>query len=145
SRPRRAYRYPTAPICRAARMTPPVRPEDLARFVPVFLAKRMATNPTPLAAAEAEAAHAAVLFADISGFTALSERLAANGAEGVEELTRALNAYFGKLIDVITAHGGDVVKFAGDAMLAFWPVSEAELPRAARVVARCGLDLQAAV
>jgi class 3 adenylate cyclase len=57
----------------------------------------------------------------ISGFTALSERLAERGPEGVEELTQVLNAYFGQLIDLITAHGGDVVKFSGDALLAFWP------------------------
>jgi predicted ATPase/class 3 adenylate cyclase len=127
-------------------MTPPVRPEDLARFVPAFLANRVTASPSPPAAAGVDSAHAAVLFADISGFTALSERLAAQGAEGVEELTRVLNAYFGKLLDVITTHGGDVVKFAGDALLAFWPVVvEAELPRTARTAARCGLELQSAI
>ena len=74
----------------------------------------------------------AVLFADISGFTALSERLAAKGADGVEELTQILNAYFGRLIEVIVDHGGDVVKFAGDALLAFWPVrTQHDLPAAA--------------
>src|SRR5687768_11942057 len=107
---------------RAVRMIPLVRPDDLARFVPTFLARRMATHTAPLTEAESESAYGAVLLAAISGFTALSERLAAKGAEGVEELTRALNAYFGKLIDIITAYGGDVVKFAGDALLAFWPV-----------------------
>ncbi|HEY2785035.1 MAG TPA: adenylate/guanylate cyclase domain-containing protein [Fimbriiglobus sp.] len=127
-------------------MTLPVRPEDLARFVPVFLASRVSANPAPPTAATAESTHAAVLFADISGFTALSERLAARGAEGVEELTRALNTYFGKLLDVITTHGGDVVKFAGDALLAFWPVAtEAELPRATRTAAWCGLEVQTAI
>jgi class 3 adenylate cyclase/tetratricopeptide (TPR) repeat protein len=143
---RRTDRYPTAQLYRVARMTPPVRPEDLARFIPAFLAAKAAADPAPPAAAGTEPAHAAVLFADISGFTALSERLAASGAEGVEDLTRALNAYFGKLIDVITAHGGDVVKFAGDALLAFWPVAaEAELSRVARTAARCGLDVQSAI
>lgn len=119
-----------------------VRPEDIARFVPAFLARRMAANPVAPAAA-GEAAHGAVLFADISGFTALSERLAARGADGVEELTQILNAYFGRLIDIIAAHGGDVVKFAGDALLAFWPVgSEAEVEGVARIAARCGLRVQ---
>jgi len=59
-------------------MTPPVRPEDLARFVPTFLATRIAASSSPPTAG-AEPAHAAVLFADISGFTALSERLAGQG------------------------------------------------------------------
>lgn len=123
-----------------------VRSEDIARFVPAFLAKRMTANPAPMTAATGEAAHGAVLFADISGFTALSERLAAKGAEGVEELTQVLNAYFGRLIDIIALHGGDVVKFAGDALLAFWPVAaEAEVASVAQVAAQCGLRVQQAL
>jgi class 3 adenylate cyclase/tetratricopeptide (TPR) repeat protein len=120
-----------------------VRPEDIARYVPAFLARRMIERPEPPTGPMGEAAHGAVLFADISGFTALSERQAARGAEGVEELTQILNAYFGRLIDVIAAHGGDIVKFAGDALLAFWPVdSESGVERAARTAARCGQAVQ---
>jgi len=55
--------------------------------------------------------------ADISGFTALSERLAAYGREGAEELTNLLNQCFGGMIEIIDAHGGDVLKFGGDALL----------------------------
>lgn len=55
--------------------------------------------------------------ADISGFTALSERLAAYGREGAEELTELLNRCFGGMIDVVDAEGGDVLKFGGDALL----------------------------
>jgi predicted ATPase/class 3 adenylate cyclase len=127
-------------------MSSSVRPEDVARYVPAFLRARTATYTDPLTDATAEAAYAAVLFADISGFTALSERLAAKGADGVEELTQALNSYFGKMIEVVTAHGGDVVKFAGDAMLAFWPVNtERELEAVTGVAASCGLDVQEAL
>ncbi len=127
-------------------MTPRVRSEDIARYVPAFLARRMVERPDPLADATGEAAHGAVLFADISGFTALSERLAARGAEGVEELTQVLNAYFGRLIEVIAEHGGDVVKFAGDALLAIWPAdSESGVERAARTAARCGRAVQTAL
>ena len=43
-----------------------------------------------------------------------------NDESAIEELTQVLNDYFGRLIDLITAHGGDVAKFAGDALLAFW-------------------------
>src|SRR5215218_5782473 len=68
---------------------------------------------------------AALLFADISGFTALTERLAQRGPAGVEELSRLLNTSFGQILDTIEAHGGDVVKFAGDALLAIWPVEDA--------------------
>ena len=55
--------------------------------------------------------------ADISGFTALSERLAAYGREGAEELTVLLNRCFGPMIEIVEAHGGDVLKFGGDALL----------------------------
>ena len=68
---------------------------------------------------------AAVLFADISGFTALTERLARTGPAGVEELTELLNDCFGRLVKLVVDHGGDVVKFAGDALLALWPADEA--------------------
>jgi predicted ATPase/class 3 adenylate cyclase len=99
------------------------------------------------AVAFSEVVPAAALFADISGFTSLSERLATRGGDGVEELTRILNAYFGRLISVVTSHGGDVVKFAGDALLAFWPVTddEAALDRAAHIAALCALEIQKSV
>lgn len=55
--------------------------------------------------------------ADISGFTNLSERLARLGNEGAEELTDLINECFGAMIGVAEAHGGDVLKFGGDALL----------------------------
>ena len=58
-----------------------------------------------------------VISADISGFTALSERLAGLGHEGAEELTDLLNRCFTQMIDASEANGGDVVKFGGDALL----------------------------
>ena len=54
---------------------------------------------------------------DISGFTALSERLAEKGREGAEELVRTISAIFARLIDAGERHGGDVLKFRGDALL----------------------------
>lgn len=58
-----------------------------------------------------------MLSADISGFTALSERLADKGREGAEELTRLINACFVALIDAAYGYGGEVLKFGGDAVL----------------------------
>lgn len=55
--------------------------------------------------------------ADISGFTALSERLAGHGREGAEDLTLLLNRCFGAMIEIVDEHGGDVLKFGGDALL----------------------------
>jgi class 3 adenylate cyclase/tetratricopeptide (TPR) repeat protein len=52
---------------------------------------------------------------DISGFTTLSEQLAAAGREGTEQLIATLSRIFTVLLPV-TDDGGDVVKFAGDAL-----------------------------
>ncbi|HVS31975.1 MAG TPA: adenylate/guanylate cyclase domain-containing protein [Thermoanaerobaculia bacterium] len=127
------------------RETESLQPQDLVRYVPRHVISRIARGQS--AVAFGERMPAAALFADISGFTALSERLATRGGDGVEELTRILNTYFGRLIAAVTSHGGDVVKFAGDALLAFWPVENdgAALDTAARVAARCALAIQEAV
>lgn len=54
--------------------------------------------------------HGALLFVDISGFTILSQRLP------VDELRKHINGYFKKILDIVLKHGGDVIKFAGDAI-----------------------------
>ena len=51
---------------------------------------------------------AAVLWLDVSGFTALSEVLGEQGTAGAERLSELLNQRFGALIEVIVAHGGDI-------------------------------------
>ena len=87
--------------------------EDLASFVPRLVTARLEIDPSPPSQPVMEDWHAAVLFADISGFTRLAEALSQRGPAGTDELTRALNADIGCLIDVIGEHGGDIVKFAG--------------------------------
>ncbi|HEX7311596.1 MAG TPA: tetratricopeptide repeat protein [Gaiellaceae bacterium] len=57
---------------------------------------------------------------DISGFTALAEHLSAKGKAGAEELVQRISACFDGLIDVAERHGGDVLKFRGDALLLFF-------------------------
>lgn len=90
--------------------------DTLTSYVPALIVRRLIANPAPIS----ERFPAAVLFADISGFTPLTEQLAQQGPLGSEILTRELNAYFGQLINLITVYGGDVVKFAGDALTALW-------------------------
>ncbi len=88
----------------------------------------------------------ALLFADISGFTALTEKLAEQGPGGMEQLTQILNAYFGHLIATIDSHGGDIIKFAGDAMLAVWPaIDGVALVDCQRAALQCGLASHAAL
>ncbi len=60
---------------------------------------------------------ASLLGLDISGFTALSERLAARGRLGAEELITLISRCYSGLIDIGGRYGGDVLKFRGDALL----------------------------
>jgi hypothetical protein len=61
-------------------------------------------------------------FLDISGLTVLCERYSNVGKTGTDQLIKALNQYMGALVARILAHDGDVLKFAGDAILAVWLV-----------------------
>ena len=60
---------------------------------------------------------ATLVFADISGFTALTERLARRGRIGAEELIETLNRVFGGMLTQAGARGGELLKFGGDALL----------------------------
>lgn len=60
---------------------------------------------------------ASLCFVDISGFTALSERLARRGRVGAEELTEVLNHVFSRMLKIAYAQGGSLLKFGGDALL----------------------------
>ena len=55
-----------------------------------------------------------VLFADVRGFTQISEQMDA------EPLVALLNQLFTPMTDTIVAHGGTIDKFMGDAVMAFW-------------------------
>lgn len=118
--------------------------DTFASYVPTLTLNHIAADPAPLIAPKLEQFPAAILFADISGFTALAEALGKQGPAGAEELGGILNDYFGQLTALIAEHGGDVVKFAGDALLAIWPVGkdDADLRTAAIRAAQCGLVAQ---
>ena len=58
-----------------------------------------------------------LVFADVSGFTALAEKLARGGKVGAEALTGVLNDLFGRLLAAAGNYGGDCLKFGGDALL----------------------------
>ena len=107
-------------------MSDPGLTQLLASFVPKLIQKRVIEDPKPIESPVAQNFPAVVLFADISGFTVLTERLAEKGPLGVETLARILNEYFGQLIDIVYEYGGDVVKFAGDALIAVWPIATRE-------------------
>ena len=83
------------------------------------------------------------MFADVSGFTALSEKLQAKGGvEGVEILTQIINDYFAKMLEIIAKSDGQLLKFAGDALLAFFPERMNERMDEAEKAIRTGLRMQ---
>jgi class 3 adenylate cyclase/tetratricopeptide (TPR) repeat protein len=61
-----------------------------------------------------------LLFVDVAGFTALSERLAKTGRAGAEELTDLLNGAFARLLAAAYENGGSLLSFGGDALLLFF-------------------------
>ena len=79
-----------------------------------------------------------MVFIDVSGFTALSERLARRGKAGAEELTDVLDTIFTRLLTRAWDLGGGLVKFGGDALLLLF--TGADHPRRACAAA---FDLRA--
>ena len=65
-----------------------------------------------------------VLFADISGFTNISEACAIHGIRGNEELAFCINRYMEGMVKNLAKYGGDIIKFVGDAMIVMWPRSK---------------------
>jgi len=126
--------------------------DTLGPYVPALIIRRLAANPRPIRQPTAERLSAVVLFADITNFTALADQISQPGVVASEQLAALLNSCFSRLIDIIEAHGGEVTKFAGDALIALWPVpdnvvrlgSEAHssLLNMALRAARCSLDIQ---
>jgi adenylate cyclase len=65
-----------------------------------------------------ESMHAAIWLSDLRGFTALSDRLPA------ETVVDILNRYFDCQVTAIRKHGGEVLKYMGDGLLAVFPIDE---------------------
>jgi class 3 adenylate cyclase len=82
-----------------------------------------------------------LLFADVSGFTALTERYS-NHREGVSGLTHALNGYISAICQKILENGGDILKFAGDAILALWKCDRTMLADCIALATHCSLEIQ---
>ncbi len=79
------------------------------------------------------------LFADIAGFTSMSEAFAERRAAGAEELAGLLNGYFSAVVGSIRRWGGHVGKFGGDAVSA---VFEFEDGRGAARALACAFEIQ---
>lgn len=113
----------------------------LETFIPPDRRRSLAQNePLP------DRASGAVLFADISGFTPLTEAMTRvmGARRGAEELTKKLNAVYDALISQIDKYGGSVITFSGDAALSWFAETGSRAATAARVLA-CAVALQNAM
>ena len=109
---RQAARFAAAPMAvLAVRAT-------LMAALEAYLGRRSAARvlAAPLRRNIGETIQAALLYADLRGFTALSE------ANPPSVVIAALDAWFDRIAGAVHAFGGEVLKFIGDGILAIFPV-----------------------
>ena len=104
------------------------RPVDgLAPYVPALVADWLADEPHR----DYRQVDGTSVFADVSGFTALTERLAARGKAGAEEMGDLLNVVFEQVLTAAYDFGASLIKWGGDAVLLLFD-GEDHAQRAAR-------------
>lgn len=94
------------------------------RFIPRMLTRQLEESSEAGCVPTCFEVECAVLFLDLSGFVSLSsfldtleevdENISSHTGERVRKL---LNSYFEEVVDIFISYGGDVLKYAGDAIL----------------------------
>ncbi len=107
----------------------------LMRFFPPAAIEAIIRGRDALEARECEAT---ALFCDLSGYTALSSRMAP------KDVIRLLNAFFPVMAEIVFRHEGTLEKYIGDALLAVWGVPFPHEDDPERAV-RAAVDMQYAV
>jgi adenylate cyclase len=108
-----------------------------ARYVAPEVVDQLVRDPRQLALG-GETRELTVMFADVAGFTSLSE------GRKPHEIVELMNECFTALTTVIQGHGGTVDKFIGDAVMAFWNAPVDQPDHAARAC-RAARDLLSAL
>ncbi|MEP6569025.1 MAG: adenylate/guanylate cyclase domain-containing protein [Acidobacteriota bacterium] len=86
---------------------------NYSRFLPEYVVKQMLENPDSFKLGGVSQT-ITILFADIRGFTRISEHAAP------EKIVSLLNRYFSAMTDIIFAHGGTLDKYIGDGLMALF-------------------------
>src|SRR5579871_2461788 len=110
---RQAARFAAAPLAVIAARA------KLTAALEAYLGRRSAARvlAAPLRRAVGETIQAALLYADLRGFTALSDN------QPPAAVIAALDAWFDRIAGAVHAFGGEVLKFIGDGILAIFPIS----------------------
>jgi adenylate cyclase len=108
-----------------------------SQYVPPEVVARLVEQPD-LMRLGGEAREVTLMFTDLAGFTAMSERLSA------EQTVEVLSAYFDAMSSIVHRYQGTVDKFIGDAIMAFWGAPLADAAHAEHAV-RAAIDMQAAM
>ena len=132
--------------------------EATTSHLPAYLVEQVSANPVP-GLAGGQFVDGTLLFADISGFTAMSERLSQIGREGAEEVTVVVNRYFDVMLDILREYDGQLIRFGGDALLGLfaerplhtidedykdkWPFDE--VPNSATLAVQAAIKMQSSM
>ncbi|WP_420467796.1 AAA family ATPase [Panacagrimonas sp.] len=117
----------------------------LASYVPRLVRAHLAQDPGCVSR-RLTLRHAAVLLTDMQGFTRRVEQATAGGRAELEDLNAQIDRYFCGMIDIVHAHDGEVLAFAGDSMLCAWPAETPEhLPETAVLAGCAGQAIQRAL
>lgn len=99
--------------------------QALLSTVGTYLPRVILTDDQELQIGRGAFRHGTALFADVSGFTPLTERFSREiGREGAEEITLIVNRILEAMNGIAVRYGGDLLKFAGDAALSFYQGEE---------------------
>ena len=111
--------------------------ETIGRYLSDEIAQAVLADPDALALG-GERREVSVLMSDLSGFSALSERLEP------ERVVELLNVYLGRMTEVIDEYGGTIDEFIGDAILVIFGAPIQRADHAERAVA-CAVAMQCAM
>jgi len=107
--------------------------DTISRYVSPEMCEEILKNPEVLKLG-GQKQRVTVLFADIKGFTTMSEKMAP------EAVVEALNDYFTEMVDLVFEHRGTLDKFVGDALMAEFGAPVA-IPEAATRAVECALAM----
>jgi len=99
---------------------------NMTKYLPVHIVRHVIQSETKKALPFLQNLETVTMFADISGFTSISETIGKMGARGAEDLVFCINRYMEGLVKCIEKYGGDIIKFVGDAMIVLWPKVDKE-------------------